>query len=481
MCFFRFLLSSGIGTKDLSLGNFFRLVSLYYLSGIVFCFHDNVFLSILNHVRVLILGLGSSGGGAEAAEYYLKLGHDVEIVGSQERRENEMMVSLLESKGAVFIRKDSLMDAVDKADLVVKIPGVPVPYMVKKKAKQITNDIAALLENPKTERMHRIVIAGSKGKTSTASALSDALNSMGIRAAFSENLGYSAFHLLSDIENDDKLYDAVIVEMSMLQVKDTASSLGYTWPRIDIAAITDTIPIPSSPSDITSEGSLFIGPWVRKLIIPRFLKEKMLFSGIIPKAKVKGYPSFFNPFKTKPGTELAWECIKALGYRKKDITAAFRGYKGIPNRLELVAVRKGISFINDSSSVLPLSIAFSMRGMKGTPVHIIAGGTDKNNADAAELLPQLDEAVSITLLSGSFTEKLIPLLRREGLKFNGPYEKMEDAVKAAYDTALYHRDGRDNPEIILLSPGSYADEYFTNEFERGNAFRNAVSELLSEK
>ena len=31
-------------------------------------------------VKVLILGLGASGGGAEAAEYYLKLGHDVEII-----------------------------------------------------------------------------------------------------------------------------------------------------------------------------------------------------------------------------------------------------------------------------------------------------------------------------------------------------------------------------------------------------------------
>lgn len=432
-------------------------------------------------MRVLILGLGSSGGGAEAAEYYLKLGNSVEIIGSSEKRENEPMVQLLESEGAVFITKDKLMDSVEKADLVVKIPGVPVPFLVKKKAKHITNDIAALLENPKTERMHRIIIAGSKGKTSTASALANALNALGIRAAFSEGLGYSAFHLLSDIENDDKLYDAVIVEMSMYQVKDTASSLGYTWPRIDIAAITDTIPIPASPTDITSEGSLFIGPWVHKLIIPRFLREKMLFSGIIPKAKVKGFPSISNPYKNKAGTELAWECIRAMGFRRKDIDKAFRSYRGIPNRLELVAVSNGISFINDSSSVLPLSVSFSMKGMKGTPVHLIIGGTDKTNTDAAELMGPLDEAVSLTLLAGSLSDKLIPLLRREGLRFNGPFTSMKDAVQNAYATALDHQGGRDNPEIILLSPGAYADECFTNEFERGSEFRKEVKYLISEK
>ena len=432
-------------------------------------------------MRVLILGLGSSGGGAEAAEYYLKLGHRVEIIGSSQKRENEMMAQLLEEKGAVFITKEQIMDSVENADLVVKIPGVPIPYLVKKKAKHITNDIAALLENPKTERMLRIVIAGSKGKTSTASALSDALNSLGVRATFSEGLGYSAFHLLSDIENDDKLYDAVIIEMSAWQVKDTFSSLGYTWPRIDIAAITDTIAIPTSPSDMTSEGSLFIGPWVRKLIIPRFLKEKMLFSGIIPKAKVKGYPSIRNPYKAKAGKELAWECMKALGYKKKTIDKAFRSYRGIPNRLELVALSDGISFINDSASVLPLSISFSMRGMKGTPVHLIVGGTDKSNIDIAELQVPLDEAVSITLLSGTLTEKLIPSLRREGLKFSGPFSSMEDAVSNAYEAALDHRGKKDTPEIILLSPGAYADEFYTNEFERGAEFRKAVQKILSEK
>ena len=135
-------------------------------------------------MKVLILGLGSSGGGAEAAEYYLKLGHSVDIIGSPQKRESEPMVQLLEDKGASFITKDGIMDAVDAADLVVKIPGVPIPYLVKRRAKRITNDIAALLENPRTERMTRIVIAGAKGKTSTASALSDALNEMGIRAAF---------------------------------------------------------------------------------------------------------------------------------------------------------------------------------------------------------------------------------------------------------------------------------------------------------
>ena len=432
-------------------------------------------------MKVVILGLGASGGGAEAAEYYLKLGNDVEIISPSDRRENLPMIQLLESKGARFISKDDILMSIRNADLVVKIPGVPVPYLVKKTAKRITNDIAALLENPKTERMHRIIIAGSKGKTSTASALADALNALGVRAAFSEGLGYSAFHLLSDIENDDNLYDAVIIEMSIWQVKDTAQSLDYEWPRIDIAAITDTIPIPTSPSDFTSEGSLFIGPWVRKLILPRSLREKMLFSGIIPKAKVQGYPSIGNPYRSRPGMELAYECMKAMGFRRKQISKALSGYRGIPNRLELVALRDGISFINDSSSVLPLSVSFSMRGMKGTAVHLIVGGTDKMKSGLDELAQPLNEAVSVTLLSGSLTDRIVQYLRHNGIRFSGPFDRMEDAVDAAYKAALAHQRGRDASEIVLLSPGSYADEHFANEFERGRIFRSYVQKLFSGK
>ena len=429
-------------------------------------------------MKVLILGLGASGGGAEAAEYYLKLGNDVTVVSPQTKRDKDSMIQLLTEKGAIFISKDEILDAAEKADLVVKIPGVPIPYMVKKKARRITNDIAALLENPKTERMTRIIIAGSKGKTSTASALADALNNLGISAAFSEGIGFSAFHLLSDIENEERAYDAIVIEMALWQIRDTDEALSHIWPRIDILGITDTIPIPTSPSDLSAEGSLFIGPWIRKLITPRSLWERIMISGIIRRRSVRMYPSPLNPFRNKPGMELGWECLRALGFRRRDAEKAFSRYKGIPNRLELIAVDNGISFINDSSSVLPISVSFSMRGMKGTPVHLILGGTDKSRIDISELEGPIDESVSLTLLSGSLTDKLIPELRRNSIRFSGPYDRMEDAVNKAYENALEHRGKRDTSEIILLSPGAYADEFYANEFERGREFRNAVLRLL---
>ena len=430
-------------------------------------------------MKVLIMGIGGSGGGAEAAEYYLNQGNEVSILSPSDENRNEQMRSYLEKKGAVFISRHDAEIAASDSDIVVKMPGIPVPYIIKKKAKRIINDIAALLEDPRTERMKKIIILGSKGKTSTASALSAALSELGIRAASTEGVGYSAFHILSEIENDNMVYDAVIVEMSQWQVRDTAEALSFRWPRIDIIGITDEIALPTSPSDISAEGGLIIGPWARRLIIPRFLREKLLFSGVITKAKVRSYPSPLNPFKHKAGSELAWECIRSIGFRRKDINRAILSYKGIPNRLELVAVDHGISFINDSSSVLPISVQFSMRGMKGTPVHLIIGGTDKSHTDIEELEGPLNEAVSVTLLAGSLTDRLVPMLRRESIRFTGPFERMEDAVDSSIRNAVSRQRGRDTSEIILLSPGAYADEYYANEFERGRAFRSYIRKLLA--
>ena len=116
------------------------------------------------------MGIGGSGGGAEAAEYYLNQGNEVMVLSPSDESRNEQTRRNLEERGAIFITRQEAESEAGNADIVVKMPGIPVPYIIKKKARRIINDIAALLEDPRTERMKRIIILGSKGKTSTASA-----------------------------------------------------------------------------------------------------------------------------------------------------------------------------------------------------------------------------------------------------------------------------------------------------------------------
>ena len=132
-------------------------------------------------------------------------------------------------------------------------------------------------------------------------------------------------------------------------------------------------------------------------------------------------------------------------------------------------------YINDSSSVIPVAVNFTADNYESLPVHLICGGSDAS-LDASAMLPSLTRAASLTLLDGSFTrKKLIPLLRENKLKFNGPFEKMEEALSSASSGLSKNTN---IIQVVLLSPGASAFEFFGNEFARGEAFTDAISRLV---
>ena len=70
--------------------------------------------------------------------------------------------------------------------------------------------------------------------------------------------------------------------------------------------------------------------------------------------------------------------------------------------------------------------------------------------------------------------QLIPLLKENRLKYSGPYEKMEEAVENASSKLASKSNAL---QVVLLSPGASAYEYFGDEFARGDAFKKAISLL----
>ena len=107
------------------------------------------------------------------------------------------------------------------------------------------------------------------------------------------------------------------------------------------------------------------------------------------------------------------------------------GFRGIPNRNELVLRTHYAMFINDSSSVMPASVGFTVDNFENLPVHIICGGSD-TGLDPSPMVKALKNVASVHLLEGSFTNDiLIPKLKENGIEFTGPHEKMEEAVKSA--------------------------------------------------
>ena len=69
---------------------------------------------------------------------------------------------------------------------------------------------------------------------------------------------------------------------------------------------------------------------------------------------------------------------------------------------------------------------------------------------------------------------MIPLFRKWGRSYSGPFDSLEKAVAEVMS-------GAPTGCRILFSPACTSFGMFDNEFDRGRKFKSAVSELLKEK
>ena len=426
-------------------------------------------------LKILILGFGNHASGADAAEYYRSYNHEVHLYESRPRASFGSMPLRLEEEGVFLHFEDIDVKTIPQYDLVVKNPATPVAFPAQKKAKRITNDFAALLTNPDVAGMKKIVIVGNKGKTLLASAVCHALNEMGAHAQMCGVIGMSGYHLLKDIkEKGPGCYTHLVLEMASWQITDTANALHGQWPKLDLVIMTSKA---NAQRLDKRENYRIFGPWVDKAIIDRDARATFLRETGFNKKKLFLSPSVFNPMKNATPHESAFDVLKALGYHKSEIAEALSTYKGIPHRMEQVALKDNILYINDSASILPESVAYAVKTMGQASIHLIMGGTERGNTELGSLSIPIKMATSITLLSGSFTEKIISILEKKDVPYSGPFENMEDAVASAREKANEFLERNGNTQIIILSPGASGYEYFQNEFNRGNIFKRIVKEM----
>jgi UDP-N-acetylmuramoylalanine--D-glutamate ligase len=100
------------------------------------------------------------------------------------------------------------------------------------------------------------------------------------------------------------------------------------------------------------------------------------------------------------------------------------------------------------------------------PIVLVTGGTDKN-LDFSPLVTAAAKAKAIILLAGTGSDKLTSLLTGEEIRYQGPFDNVDAAVRAALNTA---KPG----DTVVLSPGCASFGMFLNEFDRGRQWKEAV-------
>lgn len=419
-------------------------------------------------MKVLIFGIGNHGGGIGAARYFLSRGDAVTVSDSAPAQRVPEALRALTDTPVEWELGGHRKETFDQAELIIKNPAVTPDHPLLAGKNNVESAFSYVL---KRLRIPVIAITGTKGKSTTASVLSSLFADNGFEPLMIGNMGISPFTILdifTTMGRKEQKKAVVVAELSSWQLRDLAS---YT--EKGSAFFTHSILTSLFPDHMNSYGSFdeyrrdkfqifsFLRPG-GTAIIPE--NEAAALQRAFP--EIESVTTFPQSSKEIPKRLIpAFAAAEKLGLTLRDTITA-----ELPHRQENLGIHNAVRYVNDSAATVPQAVSLALENLLPASIHLITGGTDKN-LDPLVLIPVLPQVSSIHLLDGSYTKKLIPLLEKERIHYNGPFRTMEGALASAQKKAEFdvYKD-----RVILLSPGAASFELFLNEFDRGDQFRNLL-------
>ena len=145
-------------------------------------------------------------------------------------------------------------------------------------------------------------------------------------------------------------------------------------------------------------------------------------------------------------------------------------FGGVAHRIELVRIKDGIRFYNDSIASSP---SRTMAGLRSFPekVILIAGGYDKH-IPYDVLGPEICAHVKKLFLCGATAPQIRAAVEKCDMEKPEMMDcgKFEAAVKAAAAVA-------ESGDVVLMSPASASFDEFKNFAVRGDFFKKLIMEL----
>ncbi len=141
---------------------------------------------------------------------------------------------------------------------------------------------------------------------------------------------------------------------------------------------------------------------------------------------------------------------------------------GLPHRIEQIALKNGIKYIEDSKSTSCQSLVAALGAFPPKKIVLIAGGSDKWDP-FENLETTLSETVKYAVLIGPTRD----VLAQKCIFAKVPYvfaESMTEAVSKANQKC-------EKGDVLLLSPGCASFGMFQDYLDRAHQFRDAVETL----
>ncbi len=160
----------------------------------------------------------------------------------------------------------------------------------------------------------------------------------------------------------------------------------------------------------------------------------------------------------------------AAGIDRVPMRAAIEAFKGVAHRLQTVAERDGVRFVDDSIATAPERSIAALQAYD-EPVVLIAGGRDKHLPMQA-WAGLIAKRVKHVVLLGEMGDMVEAAIHTVDPTY-GAISRAATMDEAIAQAARVSRSG----DVVLLSPGGTSYDMYTDFEERGRDFARAVAEL----
>jgi UDP-N-acetylmuramoylalanine--D-glutamate ligase len=454
--------------------------------------------------RVTIIGLGKGRTTAGLARFLVGKGANVTIADPKPREE---LVDGIARLGDVAERVKLILGpstdetALAEPDFVFVIPGIrprsPTILRALSRGVPVLTEMALFFRLcPATI----VGITGTKGKTTTTTLIDRVLSRGSRRVLVGGNIGTAVIQEVDGLRRED----IVVLELSSFQLE----TLGHS-PQV--AVVTNVL-----EDHIDHHGTRDAYIAAKRNIVawqgPRDIAvlniddpaTVALHTGVA--SEVRGFSLSLQP-KRGAYLDKSGDLVLVSGDRRAFLCKAtdlrvpgrhnvanalaaaivgdafdipsdaigqtFREFEGVPRRLETIAEKDGVLWVNDSAATTPSATLTALAAYERTPV-VILGGVSKG-ADFGELARVVAGRARGVVLIGRAADEIASAIAAADPK--GALEvrragTLDDAVAAARAMA---RPG----DVVLLSPANASFDMFSSADERGEKFAAIVRSFTS--
>jgi UDP-N-acetylmuramoylalanine--D-glutamate ligase len=464
-------------------------------------------------LKVVVLGLGVSG--FSVADTLAELGAEVLVVAKKAEPE---LVDILDVLGVRHITGDQVTSDLPKEvkdflpELIVTSPGVRPEHELLAWANErnipvwVDIELAWRVRDKTNKVADWIAVTGTNGKTTTVQMVESMLIAGGKRAIACGNIGTP----ILDAIRDPLGFDVLVVELSSFQlhflchIEPFSSAVlnladdhidwhgsfeAYSDAKAKIYENTRVACVYNLSDSATEkmvenadviEGARAIGfgtglparsqvGFVEDILCDRaFLDDRGNSALEIATLDDLAQIGVLTPH-LMANAAAATALARSYGVAPEDIRTALRNFKLDAHRIELIAQRDGISFIDDSKATNPHAAAASLNSFEN--IIWIVGGLLKG-VDISDLVAKYSKRLKAAVVIGADRQPVLEALASyaggvEVKEISDQENVMHDAVAAALKLA---KAG----DTVLLAPAAASMDQFKDYEDRGKQFADQV-------